>query len=362
MPIVGIYAGPSNDSIPNVSNEIGIWIDTLCGMGYEVDIIGGDNVSEISCTNVFHYKISDTVSKTPFGTIKDLFFQVSQYLSDRNPDILIQLWKYQTHAPAVSLAGKIHDIPTIVRFPGDVFHEFHGYKFPKSAGIFVLDNLIGRIPLRTADKVVVLGPNLKREVIEKGADEAQVALIPPPRPDDCRFSNRYFSKDTREELGLDPKRPIALYVGRLTTQKGMPFLEKVIKETVSRTDFQFVLVGDGPYREIFRSQFSSTNVVLPGFVEREKIPEYYQAATVYVHPSQFEGIPLVILEALTSGTPVIAREAGDVNFVVNEVVNSENEMVDKIVRREWSSEWNNESYFLPEYQKNAIEDVVSKLC
>ena len=113
----------------------------------------------------------------------------------------------------------------------------------------------------------------------------------------------------------------------------MEFLVSVIKKTLSQTCFQFVLVGSGPYQNKIRDQFSDEDVKLLGYITRNQIGKYYGAATVYVHPSRFKGLPLVILEALQSGTPVIAREAGDVDFVLENMVTTEEEMSSRLIRR-----------------------------
>lgn len=357
MARVGIYLGSRTDDVSNILNVLQTWVEMLSESNHDIELLGGKNVPEFTDAAV-RWPVPKGQTKTPFGKIWDAYSHVSRYISDRNPDVVLQLWKYQTHAPGLTLAGRKTNTPTIIRFTGDVFQEYRGYELPASAGVFVLDNVVGRLPLRLAAKVVSLGPSLAESISSRGAKKSKVHIVPPPIPNEERFSPG--EGVSRNLSGIDPDRPVALFVGRLTEQKGMDFLEQVINSTLSKTDFQFVLVGDGPYRERFQRRFSSKRVILPGYVPHEEISEYYRKATVYVHPSPFEGIPLVILEALQSDTPVIARDAGDIAFVVDEVVQNVEEMTKRLVDGEWSTTWKNRDYFTPGYQQDEITRLISE--
>jgi len=361
MAKIGIYLGSDTDNVSNVYNELTTWVSALSEASHEIDLIGGTNIPSTISSKVTSQNGPDLQTRTPFGSIINSYSYISRYISRYSPDVLVQFWKYQTHAPAVSLAGKKEEIPTVVRLTGNVFVEYRGYDLPFSAGIFILDNVIARIPLQTASKVVALGPNLKTAALSRGADKQGVHVIPPPMPDKELFSYQEEKKKIRAELDLDPDRPVALYVGRISKQKGMEFLASVIKKTLSQTRFQFVLVGSGSYQNKIRNQFSDEDVKLPGYIPRNQIGKYYGAATVYVHPSQFEGLPLVILEALQSGTPVIAREAGDVGFVLDNMVTTEEQMSSRLLQRNWNESWRNKIFFTPEYQHREITNLIDNL-
>ena len=141
----------------------------------------------------------------------------------------------------------------------------------------------------------------------------------------------------------------------------MEFLVSVIKKPLSQTSFQFVLVGSGPYRNEIGNQFADEDVKLPKYIPRNQIGKYYGAATVYVYLSRFEGLPLVTLEALRSGIPVIAREAGDVGFVLENMVTTGEEMSSRLIQRNWNELWRNKTFFTPEYQRREITSLVEYL-
>jgi glycosyltransferase involved in cell wall biosynthesis len=361
MAKVGVYLGSNTEDVSNIHNVLTTWVSALSEASHEIDLIGGTNIPNTISSEVTLRDGPNIRARTPFGSIINSYSYISRYISEYSPDVLIQLWKYQTHAPAVSLAGKKERVPTVARLTGNVFLEYQGYSLPFSAGIFILDNVITRIPLRTASKIVALGPNLKTAALSRGADEQGIHVIPPPTPDKELFSYQKREKEIKAELDLELNRPVALYVGRISKQKGMEFLASVIKKTLPQTRFQFVLVGSGSYQNKIRNQFSDEDVKLPGYVPRSQIGKYYRAATVYIHPSRFEGLPLVILEALQSGTPVVAREAGDVGFVLGNMVTTEEEMSSRLIRRSWNELWRNKTFFTPEYQRREITSLIDDL-
>ncbi|MBK8799660.1 MAG: glycosyltransferase [Anaerolineales bacterium] len=59
-------------------------------------------------------------------------------------------------------------------------------------------------------------------------------------------------------------------------------------------------------------------VIFPGFIPGDELPDWYAAAEVFVYPSLFEGFGLPVLEAMACGTPVVCSRAPGVSEVVGE--------------------------------------------
>ncbi|MDI9205538.1 glycosyltransferase [Ligilactobacillus saerimneri] len=77
-----------------------------------------------------------------------------------------------------------------------------------------------------------------------------------------------------------------------------------------QSDWQCLLLGDGPERfhieQLVRQYGLEKKVIMPGFVS--DVRSYFQQASIYLLTSQWEGLPLVVLEALAVGCPVIAYD------------------------------------------------------
>jgi len=109
-----------------------------------------------------------------------------------------------------------------------------------------------------------------------------------------------------------------LYVGALNARKGVEDLVAVAKahEFSSNKDVEFMLVGEIT-SEIDLASLPG-NVLLTGPLPPERLPEIYSKAAVFVLPSYSEGMPMVILEAMAHGLPVVATRVGAVPLLVEE--------------------------------------------
>lgn len=122
-------------------------------------------------------------------------------------------------------------------------------------------------------------------------------------------------------LGNAEKHPLRiLYVGRLSPQKAVPRLVKALAEMSQPA--QALLVGDGDERpkieELLR-QHLLTNVRLVGVQRGAELVESYRWADVLVLPSDREGMPLVALEAMACGLPVVATDVVGNRELLSEV-------------------------------------------
>jgi glycosyltransferase involved in cell wall biosynthesis len=102
-----------------------------------------------------------------------------------------------------------------------------------------------------------------------------------------------------------------LYVGRLGTEKDIPFLFEVLARLLPRRpDLKLVVVGEGPARREIEAKVSSMglepNVVMVGFIPHDRLKAYYGLAEAFVFASKVESQGLVVLEAMQCGLPVVA--------------------------------------------------------
>ena len=106
-----------------------------------------------------------------------------------------------------------------------------------------------------------------------------------------------------------PIGPYILGVGRLSAEKGFDVLIAAHALALKNCpDLKLVLVGDGPQKQALRAQVdilgTADHVVFAG--SQDKLAGYYRAATMFVLPSQFEGLPNALLEAMAYGVAVIS--------------------------------------------------------
>jgi len=115
----------------------------------------------------------------------------------------------------------------------------------------------------------------------------------------------------KEKYGIENKRPMLLYVGRVAFEKNIPFLFEMTKVLAERhPNVLLVIAGEGPAEKSLR-QLAITlkiedNVQFIGYLDRDtELNACYKSADVFVFSSKSETQGLVLLEAMAQGTPVV---------------------------------------------------------
>lgn len=116
-----------------------------------------------------------------------------------------------------------------------------------------------------------------------------------------------------------------LNVGRLVSVKGQTLLLEAVKLAGERgLDVNLTIVGDGPLmgplRDTARRLDIADRVVFAGAVGQDDITAHYQAADLFCLPSLREGVPVVLMEAMASGVPVIASQIMGIPELVEDEV------------------------------------------
>lgn len=124
----------------------------------------------------------------------------------------------------------------------------------------------------------------------------------------------------RQRHGLGNGELVLLSVGRLEHNKGFDLLARALAlaatpgSSLTARGWRWVIAGNGPYRStlqaLVESSGLSSHVVFAGRVSDADLHAWYEAATLFVHPSRYEGSSLVTLEAMAHRRPVIATRAG----------------------------------------------------
>ena len=107
------------------------------------------------------------------------------------------------------------------------------------------------------------------------------------------------------------RKPFFLAAGRLDTQKAYDILLTAFAEVTRDHDTDLVILGSGPLRETLEAQARALKIAdRATFMGRVDDPfPWYRAAIALVHPARFEGMPNVVLEAMSEGLPPVISDA-----------------------------------------------------
>jgi glycosyltransferase involved in cell wall biosynthesis len=175
---------------------------------------------------------------------------------------------------------------------------------PIESRLFQLSKLVTAVSLSVAKELAEYGldPN-KIPVLGNGVDEQLFT------PSQRKARSRYV-----------------LYTGVLRARKGLfDFIECAKYVSSAYPDVKFVICGKGSFLDKLKEEARRLGVekqmVFLGYVTRNKLVQTYQKATIHVVPSHYEGLPTVLLEAMSCGLPVVATDVGGNKEVISNGVN-----------------------------------------
>jgi glycosyltransferase involved in cell wall biosynthesis len=122
-----------------------------------------------------------------------------------------------------------------------------------------------------------------------------------------------------------PDKPVLLYVGRLDPEKHIEEILYSVAEAIRIFDFMFVIVGKGTSKnkleQLTRKLGIAEHVIFTGFVPDEELPYFYKISRCFIIASIAELLSLVTLQAMASGLPIIAVNAGALTELVTDGMN-----------------------------------------
>ena len=222
-------------------------------------------------------------------------------------------------------------VETVAKFKPDIIHSHH---------LWIVSSLVKRlfpdIPVVTTCHGTDLRqfqncPHLRDEVLKgcshldavmalsalQKADIEKTYRLPPERVIVTRagYNATIFTFSEKP-----PPYPVQLvYAGKLVNAKGLPWLLKALKK-VTTPEWQLHLVGGGSGKEkdacLHLAEKLGDRVLVHGQVPQFRLVAIFKQAHIFVLPSFFEGLPLVVLEALASGCRLIANDLPGVMEVV----------------------------------------------
>ena len=175
---------------------------------------------------------------------------------------------------------------------------------------------LDRLALRRFDHVVVVSPQLRETLLESGLSPEQVSLI--ENGITIQQGDSDQPAHLRRDLGLSPGEKLLVRVGRLARIKGNEVLLEALAKVTPQVAVRLVFVGDGEERETLskaaRDHGVEGRVSFVGF--RPDVATFLQAADVCVLSSYEEGLPVVMLEAMALGVPIVSTAVGAIPTVL----------------------------------------------
>jgi alpha-maltose-1-phosphate synthase len=220
------------------------------------------------------------------------------------------------------LAKLLHDVPHVMT--SHSLEPRRPWKAEQLGGGYRISSWAERTAIEAADAVIAVSAGMRTDVLSTypAVDPARVHVV------HNGIDTSLFAPDpdpaVLRSLGLDPVRPVVVFVGRITRQKGLPHLLRAMLAV--RRSAQLVLCASAPdtpqiaaevETEVSALRERGVDVAwLRDPLPRADLVRLLSSSTVFVCPSVYEPLGIVNLEAMACGIPVVASKVGGIPEVV----------------------------------------------
>ncbi|RUQ07768.1 MULTISPECIES: glycogen synthase [unclassified Microbacterium] len=311
---------------------------------YPPEIYGGAGVHVAELVSALRRDIDVTVRA--FGAPRDeegtFAYRAPESLSAANP-ALQTLGTDLEIVSAIAGADVVHSHTWYANFAGHLASQLHGiphvltahsleplrpWKAEQLGGGYAVSSGIEKLAYENAAAVIAVSAGMRADILRSypQVDPARVRVI--HNGIDVERWRPVQDPAFLSSIGMDPDRPSVVFVGRITRQKGLPYLLQAAR--LLPPEVQLILCAGAPdtpeimaeVQEGVRllQQTREGVVWIERMLPRDELSAILAAATTFVCPSVYEPLGIVNLEAMACGAAVVGTATGGIPEVVDDGV------------------------------------------
>jgi glycosyltransferase involved in cell wall biosynthesis len=249
------------------------------------------------------------IKLVPIDKTKNYLLECYRY-SRRVYEVLVKYPDHTVYAQGLTVWYHIKKISTRVIINPHGLEPYQSLTF-KDKLMSVPFKFIFNYLFNNAAKVISLGGRLTDILKQHIKKDSKIEVL----------SNAVVLRGKRAKKNYGQNKLKLLFIARFAHNKGIHILLEAIKQLNAEgyeDKLEFNLGGKGPLFEHYSTGFSYKNVNYLGFVSDEQLIELYTTNDLFVFPTLFEGMPTVVLEAMSYGMPVIVSDVGATTELVND--------------------------------------------
>ncbi len=311
---------------------------------YPPEIYGGAGVHVAELVSALRRDIDVTVRA--FGAPRDedgtFAYRAPESLAAANP-ALQTLGTDLEIVSAIAGADVVHSHTWYANFAGHLASQLHGiphvltahsleplrpWKAEQLGGGYAVSSGIEKLAYENAAAVIAVSAGMRADILRSypQVDPARVRVI--HNGIDVERWRPVHDPAFLSSIGMDPDRPSVVFVGRITRQKGLPYLLQAAR--LLPPEVQLILCAGAPdtpeimaeVQEGVRllQQTREGVVWIERMLPRDELSAILAAATTFVCPSVYEPLGIVNLEAMACGAAVVGTATGGIPEVVDDGV------------------------------------------
>ncbi|MFC7531020.1 glycogen synthase [Actinoplanes sp. GCM10030250] len=221
-------------------------------------------------------------------------------------------------------AKLLHGIPHVVTTHS--LEPLRPWKAEQLGGGYALSSFCERTAIEHADAIIAVSGGMRRDVLKAypSVNPGKIHVVYNGIDTELYQPNR--GTDVVDRLGIDRSRPSVVFVGRITRQKGLPYLMRACHDLPAET--QIVLLAGAPdtpeiaaeveslARDLREARDPQGVIWVQEMLPKQEVIQVLTHATVFVCPSVYEPMGIVNLEAMACETAVVATATGGIPEVV----------------------------------------------
>ncbi|GIE31328.1 glycogen synthase [Actinoplanes italicus] len=221
-------------------------------------------------------------------------------------------------------AKLLHGVPHVLTTHS--LEPLRPWKAEQLGGGYALSSFCERTAIVNADAIIAVSGGMRRDVLKAypSVDPDKIHVV--YNGIDTDLYTPDSGTDVTDRLGIDRNRPSVVFVGRITRQKGLPYLMRACRELPAEA--QIILLAGAPdtpeiaaevaelARELRGVRDAKGVIWVQEMLPKQEVIQVLTHATVFVCPSIYEPMGIVNLEAMACETAVVATATGGIPEVV----------------------------------------------
>ncbi|MFM6968564.1 MAG: glycogen synthase [Microbacteriaceae bacterium] len=234
------------------------------------------------------------------------------------------------------LAKLLHGIPHVIT--AHSLEPLRPWKAEQLGGGYRVSSFIEKTSYEAADAIIAVSDGMRRDILRSYPNVSPERVVTIHNGIDVERWVRNVDHDIARSLGIDPTRHTVIFVGRITRQKGLPYLLQAARKLPS--DVQLVLCAGAPDTpEILDEVKSAVDVLrterdgvvwIDRMLTRDELTVALSVSSVFVCPSVYEPLGIVNLEAMACGVAVVGTATGGIPEVVDDGVTGRLVPIDQV--------------------------------
>jgi len=236
------------------------------------------------------------------------FFSILFFIKNRKNFDIIQTFQMDSNSFTAVVVGKLLNKKAIVRIAGA----------GKLGEISKHNTFFGKIMIKTvinlASGFIVLNKQSYLDIVKLGVKKEKIILL--GNGVEIINTPNIDKNMLKKQMNL-PNKKICLFSGRFAEPKKL-FLLIEVWEKINNDDFFLILCGDGPLKEKLERKITSNNVKNVEITFKNDLKNLYLASDIFILPTESEGMPNSLLEAMSFKCIPLASNVSGVNEIITD--------------------------------------------